>query len=91
MARIFVTGTAGFIGFHLGRRLLADGHEVHGYDGMTDYYDVQLKKDRHVLLLRHNGFSKTEGMLEDAGALDRAVDAFAPEIIIHLAGQAGVR
>ena len=45
--RYFVTGTAGFIGFHLAKRLLHDGHEVVGYDGMTEYYNVDLKKDRH--------------------------------------------
>ena len=91
MTRVFITGTAGFIGFHLALRLLAEGHEVHGYDGMTDYYDVRLKEDRHALLARHNGFSKTIGLLEDRAVLDRAVDDFAPQIIVHLAGQAGVR
>lgn len=47
MKRIFVTGTAGFIGFHLARVLLEEGFVVHGYDGMTDYYDVSLKQARH--------------------------------------------
>ena len=48
LKRIFVTGTAGFIGFHLSRLLLAEGFVVAGYDGMTDYYDVNLKRSRHV-------------------------------------------
>lgn len=91
MSRVFITGTAGFIGFHLAQRLLGDGHVVHGYDSITDYYDIRLKHDRHAVLLKHNGFSKTESALEDQIALDTAMDDFAPDIIVHLAGQAGVR
>src|SRR6056297_1001653 len=89
--RILITGTAGFIGFHLARLLLAEGVIVHGYDGMTDYYDVDLKRCRHALLQAMPGFSATEAMLEDRTALDAAVDAFAPDEIVHLAAQAGVR
>lgn len=89
--KIFVTGSAGFIGFHLTRRLLDDGFVVLGYDGMTDYYDVRLKQRRHQMLLQHGGFHAVEAMLEDQAALDRAVDAFEPHIIVHLAAQAGVR
>ena len=91
MARIFITGTAGFIGYHLARLLLDEGHTVAGFDGMTDYYDVALKQRRHAMLLQSQGFSATEAMLEDVAALDAAVDRAAPEIIVHLAGQAGVR
>ena len=89
--RIFVTGTAGFIGFHLARLLLREGYRVHGFDGMTDYYDVRLKRRRHGILLQDQGFSATEAMLEDRAALDRAVDDVSPDAIVHLAGQAGVR
>ena len=89
--RVFVTGTAGFIGFHLARLLLEEGVSVHGLDGMTDYYDVALKRRRHAILSAMEGFSATEAMLEDAGALDAAVDGFAPDVIVHLAAQAGVR
>ena len=54
--RFFITGTAGFIGFHLARRLLDDGHTVVGYDGMTPYYDVELKRRRHEILTGNPGF-----------------------------------
>ncbi len=91
MRRVFITGSAGFIGYHLSRRLLDAGFQVQGYDGMTDYYDVSLKRQRHAMLLQHPAFAATEAMLEDVVALDRAIDGFAPEIIIHLAAQAGVR
>ncbi|MCP3878589.1 MAG: NAD-dependent epimerase/dehydratase family protein [Sulfitobacter sp.] len=91
MKRILVTGTAGFIGFHLAKLLLAEGFIVHGYDGMTDYYDVTLKQRRHQMLLQSPGFSATEALLEDGETLDRVFDAFKPDVIVHLAAQAGVR
>jgi UDP-glucuronate 4-epimerase len=89
--RFFITGTAGFIGFHLARRLLDDGHSVTGYDGMTPYYDVGLKRRRHEILAGKANFAAVEAMLEDASALRAAADEAAPDVIIHLAGQAGVR
>lgn len=91
MRRVLITGTAGFIGFHLARLLLAEGFRVHGYDGMTDYYDVRLKLRRHSMLLQTPNFSATEGMLEDQALFDKVADEFEPEIIVHLAAQAGVR
>lgn len=89
--KIFITGSAGFIGYHLAKRLLENGHQVHGYDGMTAYYDVLLKRARLALLTPSNGFSFTEALLEDRAALETAVADFAPDVVIHLAAQAGVR
>jgi UDP-glucuronate 4-epimerase len=89
--RIFVTGAAGFIGFHLAKRLLALGHGVDGYDGMTAYYDVRLKEARLEQLKAQPNFRMHVAMLEDMEALTRAAEIAAPDIIVHLAAQAGVR
>ncbi|HLV07228.1 MAG TPA: NAD-dependent epimerase/dehydratase family protein [Croceibacterium sp.] len=89
--QFLITGTAGFIGYHLARRLLDDGHSVTGFDGLTDYYDVQLKHARLAQLSEYAGYRHVTGMLEDRAALDRAATSAAPEIIVHLAAQAGVR
>jgi UDP-glucuronate 4-epimerase len=89
--RAFVTGTAGFIGFHLASRLLEAGHEVVGFDGFTDYYDPALKRARVAQLDIHPRFRQIEGRLEDASALDAAIRDAAPEVVFHLAAQAGVR
>jgi UDP-glucuronate 4-epimerase len=89
--KVFITGTAGFIGFHLAQLLLDEGFRVHGFDGMTDYYDVKLKQRRHQMLLQNPHFSMTEGMLEDDALITQVTDDFAPDVIVHLAGQAGVR
>ena len=89
--RVLVTGTAGFIGFHLAKLLLAEGIVVYGFDGMTDYYDVVLKQRRHQMLLQNPNFAATEGMLEDRALFERVADEFEPDVIIHLAAQAGVR
>lgn len=91
MTHFLVTGTAGFIGFHLARRLLDDGHSVTGFDGMTPYYDVRLKEARLALLTPRDGFRQVTGMLEDRSALEAAAALERPDVIIHLATQAGVR
>jgi UDP-glucuronate 4-epimerase len=87
----FITGSAGFIGFHLCRRLLSEGHVVTGFDGFTPYYDVSLKEARHAILGTSKAFTGIVGMLEDVNALGVAARASKPDIIIHLAAQAGVR
>lgn len=89
--RFLITGTAGFIGFHVARRLLDEGHFVDGFDGMTPYYDLRLKQARQAILLRSNGYRFVEAMLEDAAALARLGEEGRPDVIIHLAAQAGVR
>ncbi|HEY2709892.1 MAG TPA: NAD-dependent epimerase/dehydratase family protein [Caulobacteraceae bacterium] len=89
--RILVTGAAGFIGFHLCRRLLADGHDVTGLDGMTAYYDPVLKDARLAQLAPHNGFAFKRLMLEDVDGLTAAFKRAQPEAVVHLAAQAGVR
>lgn len=90
MSRILITGDAGFIGYHAARRFLALGHEVQGYDGLTEYYDVQLKRDR-LARLNSPHFTHITGMLEDRDALEGVIKQFHPDAVIHLAAQAGVR
>ncbi len=87
--RVLVTGAAGFIGYHLSRRLLEQGVEIDGYDGMTPYYDVSLKQARWAQLSRFPGFKGRIAMLEDAAAWADFVNG--PDVIVHLAAQAGVR
>ncbi len=91
MRKVLVTGSAGFIGFHLSQLLLSEGFAVVGFDGMTDYYDVRLKQRRHQMLLQNERFTAHEGMLEDFDALHSLAMAEKPDIIVHLAAQAGVR
>jgi UDP-glucuronate 4-epimerase len=91
MTHFLVTGTAGFIGFHLAKRLLDDGHSVVGFDAMTPYYDVTLKEQRLAILEPYAAFQQVSGRLEDRAALDEAVASRKPDVMIHLAAQAGVR
>ena len=89
--RFFITGTSGFIGFHLARRLLREGHDVTGFDGMTQYYSVRLKQARVAELERFSSFTSVVGMLEDQPKLSAAWRDAEPDIVVHLAAQAGVR
>ena len=91
MRTILVTGSAGFIGFHLSKLLLAEGYKVVGYDGMTDYYDVRIKEGRHDILMKNSNFTRNIGMLEDMDGLRKVCDTHKPNVIVHLAAQAGVR
>jgi len=89
--KILVTGAAGFIGSHVSHLLIGRGHEVVGLDNMNEYYDVTLKQARHGVLARSNAFAGHVAMLEDFAALQRIASDFEPEIVVHLAAQAGVR
>ncbi len=89
--RYLVTGTAGFIGFHLARRLLADGHEVIGVDGLTAYYDVALKRQRQAVLNQSPGFATHEFLVEDGRRFLDLMGEARPDVVVHLAAQAGVR
>lgn len=88
---ILITGAAGFIGFHVARQLLEQGHHVVGIDGMTPYYDVKLKRDRLAILAENPSFIFREFMLEDRARLADLIGSSHSETVIHLAAQAGVR
>ena len=89
--RILVTGSAGFIGSALSLRLLERGDEVIGLDNLNDYYDVQLKRDRLARLTAHPNFTDLRISLEDRPAVDALFASHAPQRVVHLAAQAGVR
>ncbi len=89
--KIFITGSSGFIGFHLCKNLLEKGFKVHGFDSMNNYYDVNLKKARYKILQKYKNFSFTKNKLENKNALEKAFNNFKPKVVIHLAAQAGVR
>ena len=88
---ILVTGAAGFIGFHVARRLLAAGRTVVGLDNLNDYYDPRLKHDRLAQLAGRPGWRFVPGDLVDAAALATLVRETRPTCVVHLAAQAGVR
>ena len=88
---ILVTGAAGFIGFHVSKRLLESGYEVIGLDNINDYYDINLKKDRLKKLKCYNGFVFYKNNLEDKEVVDQLFKKEEPQKVIHLAAQAGVR
>ena len=89
--RVFVTGSSGFIGFHLSKKLLEKGHTVHGFDSMNKYYDIKLKKARLKILKEYKKFFFTRNKLENKKILSQSILKFKPTVIIHLAAQAGVR
>tara|TARA_B100001741_G_C16542671_1_gene595129 strand:+ start:840 stop:1841 length:1002 start_codon:yes stop_codon:yes gene_type:complete len=89
--KIIITGSSGFIGFHLSRKLLENGNKVHGIDSMNNYYDVNLKKARLKILRKYKNFSFTKTKLENQKKLNKTFFKFRPKIVVHLAAQAGVR
>ena len=89
--KIFITGSSGFIGFHLTEKLLKKGFIIYGFDSMNNYYDVKLKKDRLKILKKNKNFFFTKGNIENKSKLSECIFRFKPQIIIHLAAQAGVR
>ena len=89
--KVLVTGAAGFIGFHLTKRLLEAGCHVSAIDNLNDYYDVSLKKDRLAQLPQTARFIFNRLDLADAENLRRCIEDFEPEVVVHLAAQAGVR
>lgn len=91
MPTALITGSSGFIGYFLARHLLDEGFEVIGIDAMTDYYDVTLKERRQQMLLQSPGFRCVNERIETDGVLQGLVADAQPDVIIHLAAQAGVR
>ncbi|MFO7905199.1 MAG: NAD-dependent epimerase [Planctomycetota bacterium] len=91
MAKILVTGTAGFIGFHLTTKLLARGDTVVGLDNLNDYYDVQLKRDRLAQLTGHDRFEFERMELADRSGIARLFQKHQFDKVVNLAAQAGVR
>ena len=90
MQTVIVTGSAGFIGYHLCRRLLDDGFQVIGVDSLSDYYDVSLKEARHAQL-EHDRFTPVIGQVEAPGLMMELFERHTPDLVVHLAAQAGVR
>lgn len=91
MPTALVTGSAGFIGQAVCRRLLADGFRVIGLDAMTDYYDVSLKERREAALMQSEHYVSRHGKVEEPGLLMEIFSTENPDVVIHLAAQAGVR
>ncbi len=91
MGRILVTGAAGFIGFHLSRKLLEAGSTVVGFDNLNDYYDPQLKHARLELLRKDSRFEFIKGDLHQRREVEQLFEGERFDAVINLAAQAGVR
>lgn len=91
MKTILITGAAGFIGFHLSKKLLADNYTIVGIDNLNDYYDVSLKEDRLKILKECKSFTFIKADIADKEALDACFLNYSPKVVINLAAQAGVR
>lgn len=90
-ARILVTGAAGFIGSFVAQKLAAQGHAVVGADNYNDYYSVPLKHERVAALLHATGIECRMADLADEAQVNALFDEVRPELVVHLAAQAGVR
>ncbi len=88
---VLITGAAGFIGYHLAKRLLESGYAVEGFDSVNDYYDPALKRARLDELSAFGSFAFTKGDLTDGAAVDALFARCRPAAVVHLAAQAGVR
>ncbi len=91
MKTALITGSAGFIGYHCAERWLAEGWRVVGLDAFTEYYDPALKRDRAARLAKSEAYVEIEGRIEEPGLIAGLLAEYAPEHIVHLAAQAGVR
>ncbi|MBN79498.1 MAG: capsular biosynthesis protein CpsI [Planctomycetaceae bacterium] len=91
MAKYLITGAAGFIGYHVSRRLLEQGETLVGLDNLCSYYDVQLKRDRLSQLLDYPNFTFSETDLSDRDSMARVFSSAQFDVVVHLAAQAGVR
>ena len=89
--QILVTGAAGFIGFHLSKRLLEEGAKIVGFDNINTYYDTSLKDARLAILNKYSNFTFIKGDLSDKAAVDEVFEKYEFEIAVNLAAQAGVR
>lgn len=89
--KVLITGAAGFIGFHLAKRLLSLGASVCGIDNLNDYYDVSLKEARLTILEKEPAFTFARGDLANEAAVTKLFEDFRPDIVVNLAAQAGVR
>ena len=91
MRKVLITGVAGFIGYHLAKRLIAENIFVIGIDNMNDYYSVELKKDRLKNIGERDNFLFIEASIENMDVLEDCFKDYKPDIVINLAAQAGVR
>jgi UDP-glucuronate 4-epimerase len=89
--RYLITGGAGFIGYHVCQKLIDSGAHVWSIDSITNYYEPTLKRDRLALLSKSNRFSQHQVSIEDIDALSTVFESARPDVVIHLAAQAGVR